>query len=62
MNYTINIATDTITFSLPDGGTIDVFRSDPAWEDIIEMLFGGMGSEQELTQCLSDVVKRQKQG
>ena len=58
MKYSINTATDTITFILPNDGTVEIPKSDPAWSEIIEMIFGGVGSEDELAQCIADFQKR----
>jgi hypothetical protein len=58
MKYSINTKTDTITLTLPDGETLEVPKSDPAWDDIIEGLFGGLGSENEWARCIDDLLKR----
>ena len=60
MKYSINIATDTITFILPNDETVEIPKSDPAWSEIIEMIFGGVGSEDELTLRIADFQKRQE--
>ena len=60
MKYSIDTATDTITFFLPNGETVEIPKSDPAWSEIIEVIFGGVGSEGELTRCIADFRERQK--
>ena len=60
MKYSINTATDMITFVLPNDETVEIPKSDPVWSEIIEMIVGGVGSEDELTQCIEDFRERQK--
>ena len=60
MKYSINTATDMITFALPNNGTVEIPKSEPAWSEIIEMIFGGVGSEGKLTRCIADFQKRQE--
>lgn len=60
MKYSINIATDTITFALADGETVEIPRSDPVWDEIIEMIFGGFATEDGITRCIEDFLRRQE--
>ena len=59
MKYSINTGTDTITFTLPNGQTVEIPKCDPVWEEIIEMIFGGFATEDGITRCIEDFLKRQ---
>jgi hypothetical protein len=60
MKYRINTATDTIRITLPDGDEVTIPKSDPVWEDIIEFIFGGGGSDHEFMRLIEGVQNRQE--
>jgi hypothetical protein len=60
MKYRIDTATDTIRITLPDGDEVTIPKSDPVWEDIIEFIFGGGGSDHEFMRLIEGVQNRQE--
>ena len=60
MKYSINTATDMITFALPNDETVNIPKSDPVWEEIIEMIFGGFATEDGISRCIEDFLERQE--
>ena len=60
MKYSINTATDMITFALPNDETVEIPKGDPAWSEIIEMIFGGFATEDGISRCIEDFLERQE--